>query len=100
MGDGLVAVAEHAGDPEAELVVIGEEVDQFAGFGVGADDQDVADVAAVAPGGGEPRPVGAAADEEERQRGQRAHGDLAVEVTAAEPDVQHPRPDPRHRRRG
>ena len=57
---------------------------------------DVADEAAVAAGGGEPRPVGAAADEQERQRGQRAHGDLAVEVTAAEPDVEQARAGPRH----
>ena len=47
---GLVAVADHADDPEAEIGVALHEVDEVGAFALGADDEDVAEVAAAAGG--------------------------------------------------
>ena len=65
---GLVALAGHADDAEAQIGVALHEVDEVGAFALGADDHDISEVAALAARVGEPGPEDRPTHDQQHER--------------------------------
>ena len=86
---GLVALAGHADDPEAQIGVALHEVDEVGAFALGADDHDISEVAALPAGVGEPGPEDRPTHDQQHERQDAGEQCLApAEGDANRPEAQ------------